>query len=179
MSRQRKSYARRVANTEYVEANGINPTSARPAAVPSSDCSDMPIWKNRSGCLSRKMCMSVYFARSADNPTISGRCSASWSSAWPNGAGVVGCPGSAKEAIIAEVVRRFFFGAVGVVVVIAGAPGGGWRGERGASSGEGLVELGPRNVPLVLLDAHEVRFLAVHQQRDAAADAGVTDDHRR
>src|SRR4051794_39311141 len=82
----------------------------------------MPIWKNRSGCLSRKMCMSVYLARSADNPTISDCCSASSARAWPNGAGVVGCPGSAKDAIIADVVRRFFVGT-GVVVVMVAAPG--------------------------------------------------------
>ena len=86
MSRHRKSYARRVANTAYVDANGTNPTSAMPAAAPSSACSAMPIWKNRSGCASRKMCMSVYLARSAESPTISGRSSASRASAWPNGA---------------------------------------------------------------------------------------------
>ena len=47
--------------------------------------------------------MSVYLARSADSPTISGRSSASRASAWPNGALVVRWPGSANEAIIAEV----------------------------------------------------------------------------
>jgi hypothetical protein len=49
----------------------------------------MPIWKNRFGWASRKMCMSVYFARSAESPTISERSSASRVSAWPNGALVV------------------------------------------------------------------------------------------
>src|SRR4051794_8691655 len=107
----------------------------------------MPIWKNRSGCLSRKMCMSVYLARSADKPTISDCCSASCARAWPNGAGVVGCPGSAKDAIIAEVVRRFLVGT-GVVVVMVAAPGviGGGRvgggvvqGSRGVVTGRVVV----------------------------------------
>ena len=114
MSRHKKSYARRVANTEYVDANGTNPTSARPAAAPSRACSAMPIWKKRCGWASRNMCMSVYLARSADNPTISGRSSPSRASACPNGALVVGWPGSANEAIIAEVVS-FLRGAVAVI----------------------------------------------------------------
>ena len=72
--------------------------------------------------------MSVYLARSADSPTISGRSWASFARACPNGAGAVFCPGSANEAIIAEVVNRFFFGAAGtasgagVVVLIGSAP---------------------------------------------------------
>ena len=43
MSRQMKSYARRVAKTLYVEANGISPTSAIPAAAIIMTCSAMPI----------------------------------------------------------------------------------------------------------------------------------------
>ena len=48
--------------------------------------------------------------------------------ACPNGAVAVFCPASANEAIIAEVVSRFFFGAAGtasgagVVVLIGSAP---------------------------------------------------------
>ena len=74
----------------------------------------MPIWKNRSGCACAKMCRSVYFARSAVMPTISGRASASLASAWPKGAGRVRCPSPAIDAIIAEVVRRGF--ATGVLM---------------------------------------------------------------
>ena len=54
------------------------------------------------------MCRSVYLPRSAVMPTMSGRVSASSTSAWPKGAGLVAGPRPAIEAIIAEVVRRGF-----------------------------------------------------------------------
>ena len=105
MSRQMKSYARRAANTEYVDANGTNPVSAIPAAAPNSSCSAIPIWKYRCGKAWAKMCMSVYLPRSAVSPTIRSSACAAWTSACPNGAGVVFWPGSANDAIIAEVRR--------------------------------------------------------------------------
>src|SRR3954452_23508097 len=52
------------------------------------------------------MCKSVYLARSAVSPTISGRISARAARALPNGAGFVRWSVPASEAIIAEVVRR-------------------------------------------------------------------------
>ena len=70
--------------------------------------------------------MSVYLARSAESPTISGRSWASLARACPNGALAVFWPGSAKEAIIAEVVSRFFCGAA-LVVVIGRIPRCRWR----------------------------------------------------
>src|SRR6478609_4723507 len=85
-SRHRKSYARRAANTEYVEANGTMPVSARPAAAPKSSCSAMPIWKKRSGKAWAKMCMSVYLPRSAVSPTILSFSCAALTRACPNGA---------------------------------------------------------------------------------------------
>ena len=63
----------------------------------------MPIWKNRSGKAWAKMCMSVYLPRSAVRPDDPVVACAAWTSACPNGAGVVFWPGSANEAIIAEV----------------------------------------------------------------------------
>ena len=63
----------------------------------------MPIWKNLSGFSLAKICRSVYFDKSADNPTISSRSFAKAFSACPNGAGLVGYS-AAIEAIIAEVV---------------------------------------------------------------------------
>ena len=111
--------------------------------------------------------MSVYLARSADSPTISGRSSASLASACPNGAGAVFWPGSANEAIIAEVVSFFLRGSVVVI-----------------GSGSGVVprvvacgELVAGDLPLVLGHAHEVGLLAGLEQRHAAADAGVADQH--
>src|SRR4028118_853614 len=73
MSRQRKAEARRGGKTEEGDANGTSPTSAMPAAAPSMSCSAMPIWKKRSGWASRKMCMSVYLARSAGRPAAAAR----------------------------------------------------------------------------------------------------------
>ena len=102
--------------------------------------------------------MSVYLARSADSPTISGRSSASRASAWPNGALVVRWPGSANEAIIADVVS--VLAVVGVVVIGI------------------FLQLVAGDLPLVLGHAHEVRLLPGLQQRHAAADAGVADQHR-
>src|SRR6476469_9070351 len=51
----------------------------------------------------REDVMSVYLPRSAVNPTIRSSFSAASTRAWPNGAGVVRTPGSANDAIIAEV----------------------------------------------------------------------------
>lgn len=81
----------------------------------------MPIWKNRSGNALAKMCMSVYLPRSAVRPTIRESASAALTSACPNGgAEVVFWPGSAKDAIMAEV---FSFGlAVEAAADEAAAP---------------------------------------------------------
>src|SRR3954469_1081601 len=110
-----------------------------PAAAPSRVCSAMPIWKKRSGKASRNTCMSVYLARSAESPTISGRSCARRFSACPKGALAVRWPGSAKEAIIAEVVS-FLRGAVLVI-------------------GPVLPRAGYGELPLVLLDPHEMGLL--------------------
>jgi hypothetical protein len=74
----------------------------------------MPIWKNRSGKALAKMCMSVYLPRSAVRPTILSFSCAALTSACPNGADAVFCPGSAKDAIIADV---FSFGLAAAVVL--------------------------------------------------------------
>ncbi|MNE70938.1 hypothetical protein D3C80_1667700 [compost metagenome] len=71
-------------------AKGTNPSRASPAAALIKSCSAMPIWKNLSGFSLAKICRSVYFDKSADNPTISSRSFAKALSACPNGAGLVG-----------------------------------------------------------------------------------------
>ena len=73
----------------------------------------MPIWKNRSGKACAKMCMSVYLPRSAVRPTILSFSCAALTRACPNGADAVFWPGSAKDAIMAEV---FSLGAVAVLI---------------------------------------------------------------
>ena len=80
------------------------------------------------------MCMSVYFARSALSPTIAVVCSAARTSACPNGADVVLWPGSANEAIIAEVLSL----------------GGGGLGHRAASFRCAEAQLLAADLPFVL-----------------------------
>ena len=144
----------------------------------------MPTWKNRSGKRSRKMCMSVYLARSADRPTTFGFCSATVTRACPNGAGAVFCPASAMLAIIAEVFARTGLagltsasaaaaaasvGALVLVLVVVMSV---------APSGVGGAQRLAGEVPFVLVDADEVRLFPGFQERHAAPDVGVADDHR-
>src|SRR6188472_2585685 len=143
----------------------------------------MPTWKNRSGKRSRKMCMSVYLARSADRPTIFGFCSAALTRACPRGAGAVFCPASAMLAIIAEVLALTGLAGLtsasaaaaaasvgtlglGLVVVMSVAPGGVGGAQRLAGE-----------VPFVFVDADEVRLFPGFQERHATADAGVAEHH--
>src|SRR6476646_4297296 len=161
----------------------MSPVSAIPAAAPSSSCSAMPTWKNRSGKRSQKMCMSVYLARSADSPTTFGFCSASLTRACPNGAGAVFCPASAMLAIIAEVLA--LTGLVGLTSASAAAAAASVRAAlvlvvvSVAPSGVGGAQRLAGEVPFVLVDADEVRLFPGFQERHTAADAGVADDDRR
>ncbi len=67
------SPARRVAKTQYVTATGKRPVLARPPAMPIMFCSAIPTWKKRSGNVAANGATSVYFDRSADRTTSSGR----------------------------------------------------------------------------------------------------------
>src|SRR6476469_886016 len=135
----------------------------------------MPIWKNRSGCCWAKMCMSVYFARSADSPTTEGFSAASVDRACPNGADAVRCPASAMLAIIAEVFGLALTG-VGVAVVVMSVSFVGGGVVRGGVVQGGVGQCGAGEGPFVVVDAHEVRLLPGFQERHPGPDAGVADD---
>ena len=132
-----------------------------PAAAPNSNCSAMPIWKYRCGNSLAKMCMSVYLPRSAvrpDDPVVGLR---------------RGRPGRARTAPgwCAGPGRRTTRSSPRCVVVlrfsclpISCVAGG---------------QLVAAELPFVGVDAHEVRFLSVFQQRHAAPDPGVAQEDRR
>ena len=118
------------------------------------------------------MCMSVYLARSADRPTIVGSCSASSTSACPNGAAAVRCPGSAMLAIIAEVLRRGFRRGGGHVSCSC-------RG-RGGCAGRGVPSRSASRASSHSCSSMRMKcaFSRVSRNGTPRPDAGVADDAR-
>src|SRR6478609_11356199 len=82
--------------------------------------------------------------------------------------GLVGLTSASAAAAAASVRALVLAVVLGLVVVMSVAP-----------SGVGGAQRLAGEVPFVFVDADEVRLFPGFQERHAAPDAGVADDHRR